>query len=271
VGNSSDSFPSSVYVSHSNIIASQLTLSNNALFRLTGGSSNFIVRTSFNSRAETRWEQIIDSKNGPFGHMPTVYSLVNTDTEGHLKIGFNGGSAFVSSNVFFPQVSTTGHNKTSSSYKYSSTPSHWELSLQDPAPDGLYKVKATMSAANLVGALDLAKGGAKSIAVGGNALGYVSVANVNPNEQIFGLNVLFQLASGTPQNIVNDLVLAGYDAELTSFGSYQFKYRIPVADLVTGTGYLMWDFRDITTGATEATVQKLMVAPVVSGSTIVVQ
>jgi hypothetical protein len=271
IGNSGDAYPSSAYVSNCNIIASQLTLSNNAFIRFTGGSSNFIARTSFTAQPNTKWEHVIDSKNGPFGHMPTVYSQVDTDTDGHLKIGFSGGSAFVSSNVFFTQVSTTGHKKTGSNHKYGSTPSHWELSLQDPAPDGLYKVKATMSAANLVGALDLAKGGTKTIAVGGRSLGYLSVANVNSSEQIFGLNVLFQLASGTPQDIVNDLIAAGYHAELTSFGSYQLKYRIPATNLVNGTGYLMWDFRDITTGAGKATVQQIMVAPVVSGSTIIIQ
>lgn len=237
---------------------------NDTRIRLGGGSANVIANDRNMGATDHTWEHLVDRKTGRYDQMGLLYySATSYIAKGNLKVGIKGGAVISSTNTFYLQASSTP-----GTLSYASTPSDMydaPTAVTDIDTDNYDAVQIALSSGNQVASLDLDTG-AYSYTLSGNAAGWASVANIDTSKQRQGINVLLKLGSGTVQDVLNKLTEAGYAAETTTFEDYDLKFKTDVSDLSTGTGYVIWDFRDISTGAVYATLDKIMVCPVVSGA-----
>ncbi|MBF0196193.1 MAG: hypothetical protein HQL32_00710 [Planctomycetes bacterium] len=247
-------------------IGGQLRIDNGGRVRLGGGSANLNMDNKVIVSTSHVWEHMIDKNLGPWGHMGAAeFTGTVYQGTGYVKMGVRGGAVFTSSNTFYMQVGTgTG----TLSYETPLPSTMYDAPAVDTDIEGTTKdaISTVLSSANQIGSLDLSALGTMSTTVSSVAAGWAPVANVDSSLQRNGLNVLLQLASGSATNVINKLTEAGYEAETTTFSTYDLLFKVSASDLVNGTGYVIFDFRDIATGVNYATVDKVMVCPRVGGS-----
>lgn len=234
----------------SNITAATIKLlSSAATFRINGPSANVMCTRYQNSTNDGYFECVLSTNNGHFTAM-TCTSVV--DMHGNLKIGLDGGVLMASSNTFDLMV---GEGDAGNSY--ASTPSMWDINLITNAYGTKEAVRTSLAAGNLLAALDM--NGTSNTSVSSLSAGYVTIANIDTSSSPLGIDVLLDVQSGTASTVVEKLKEAGYDASLSSIGVYDVSIIIAQSDLASGTGYFVWDLRDITSGVSYSYVDNVKV------------
>ena len=94
------------------------------------------------------------------------------------------------------------------------------------------------------------------------AMGHVTLANVDTDALELGLAAWLDVDTATygntAQDLVDDLVAAGYtNSAVMTAAPYDLIAVVPKANVVDGSAYFAWDFTDVTTGATNATVSAI--------------
>lgn len=193
--------------------------SGNATFRVVGPSANLQITRYQNSSANAYFECILSTNNGHF--IPINCSSV-VDMSGHLRVGLGGGVLMASSNTFDLMIGEgdAGNN-------YASTPAMWNVSLITNAYGTKEAVRTALATGNLQASLDL--NGTGNVSLASQPAGYVTLANVNTSAlSERGLAVLLDVQAGTSNTIVNNLISAGYNAELFSKGVYDIRIIRPL-------------------------------------------
>ena len=248
------------------------TLRNKVNGTIRIASANVVCTTlAVDASSAVKWEHLIGRTVGKYDQMGKIITANECEPFGVPKFGVYGGAALTSTNTFYLQVGASitpeGINN-----GYNVIPSCMYTTPQtvlnmDGTKDG---VRTILASGNFMGSIDLATS-SSNLWIGGKAAGWVTVNNCSSTLQRLGINVFFDLSSGTSADVVSKLVEAGYDAvAITDYPPYDLKFLIPASLVPSPKAYAVWDFRDVTTAVEYARVQEIMVAPAVSGSPFII-
>jgi hypothetical protein len=228
------------------------TYSSTAVFRVRGPDP--VVRVSYFSNAynNANWESVLDGK--PEHIAASYWNSTGRSRGGYLKVGLNGGILLAKTNAFdlltAPTLSTAA---------YASTPDTnlWATTTNASFADAT-RTAVRITLTNSLASLNM--NGTKTASFSARARGYVTLANFNTNLMDEGLAVYLNLDAttygNTLTNLVAQLITAGYTNSAAE--SSGLRAVIPKSYLTTNNpSYFVWDFTDVSTGVTNATVSSL--------------
>lgn len=228
------------------------------IFRVRGSGATSVQVVGPKSGSGAAHTQFILDKGA--AHITPVYGTASAyDRFGALSVGLEGGVLLSATNRY--QLLSSEEFNSGTNYIRFPTPL-WTTALDLNVDGTRDAIRVTLDATQK--AADLSLGAPRSATFAPSACGYVTVANVDTNalQQGFAawLDVDAATYGKTPQDLVNDLVAAGYtNSCLATEAPYDIVAVIPKADVANGNLYFAWDFRDVTTSATNATVSAMKI------------
>ena len=238
-------------------LASFMTVSTNDVgaFRLKGSAPVVSISYLRNDSSFTfLLEYVLDKSPAHLTNM--IWTTTGTRARsGHLRVGFDGGVLLTRTNAF-TLVRTAGLLPASPTYASVPDPGMWSEGLAD----GNKESRITLANGYNMGALDMQ--GLCATSFTARAMGHVTLANVDTNAFRQGLAVWMDLDTATfgqtAEILASNLVAAGYtNSTVTDVSPYDVLAVIPNAYVANGPGYFAWNFTDVTTGTTNATLGAL--------------
>jgi T5SS/PEP-CTERM-associated repeat protein len=228
---------------------------NTAAFRLTGSAPSATMSYIRNDNSNPFLLEFVLDKSP--AHLTNINFTGSGKRTGHLRVGFDGGILLTATNAF---TLLRGASALSIPLTYNSVPdaNMWTEALSNANKDD----RITLANGYKMGALDMNSLGVAA-SFPARAMGHVTLANVNTNAFGEGLAVWMDVDTApygqTAASLAGSLVAAGYTNSMaTNSPPYDLLTVIPKAYTPNGSAYFAWDFTDVTTGATNATLSALM-------------
>jgi hypothetical protein len=230
---------------------------NTGAFRLTGSAPEVNIQYLRNdSRNPFLLEFVLDKSPS---HLTNLTFTGNGYRTGHLRVGLDGGVLLTATNNF--TLLHAAYLNSTDDYNSEPDPNMWTEALVENV-DGGTDDESQITLANGYKMGDLDMNGTLSASFAARAMGHVTLANIDSSALDQGLAAWLDVDTATygntAQDLVDDLVAAGYtNSTVTAESPYDLIAVVPKADVVDGSAYLAWDFTDVTTGATNATVSAI--------------
>ena len=231
----------------------QIPKSRVAAFRLKGSAPIVNLQYIAATTNEFLLEYVLDKSPA---HLAPITFFAQGYRCGHLRVGFDGGVLLTQTNAFTLIDSPSNIFNTWSGYDYITRPdtNMWTEAL------AAGNKQSRITLANGYKQADLEIGGTLSASFAEQAMGHVTLANLSTN-RLLGLAVRLAVneKAKTVSALVADLVAAGYTNSVAEVsGVYDIKVVLPpdcVVDKTVKTpSYFAWDFTDVTTSVTNATI-----------------
>jgi hypothetical protein len=233
---------------------------NVAAFRLIGSAPDVTVKYLNASGGKSFLLEYVLTKAAP--HLsPIKFTMQGQKKCGNLRVGLDGGVLLTQTNAF-TLIETTNYLTSAGDYLSKPDTNMWTEAFAGGSGHPTYGMsRITLSNGYKQGDLDMA--GMKTADFAARAMGHVTIANVNTNAFEQGLAVWLDVDAvtygNTVSNLVDGLVAAGYtNSTVTTESPYNVIVVVPKGNVTDGSYYFLWDFTDVTTGATNATVSRVL-------------
>jgi T5SS/PEP-CTERM-associated repeat protein len=239
-----------------NIITIENANTNTGAFRLTGSAPEVNIQYLRNdSRNPFLLEFVLDKSPSHLTNLTFTGSGYRT---GHLRVGLDGGVLLTATNNF--TLLHAAYLNSTDDYNSEPDPNMWTEALVENVDGGTDdESQITLANGYKMGDLDMNGTLLASFAGTPRAMGHVTLANLDTSRMPEGLAIFMDVDTAsygnTDANLAAEMVAAGYEgSEDINEPPYDVRVVIPKAYATDGSAYFAWDFTDVTTGATNATV-----------------